>query len=72
MRPTASREYHNSSSQIEIELEELEPDATPEQSKSAYYYMFNRVYKQWQEATLTEKQEHEANIDLKNSTKIPR
>ena len=34
--------------------------------------MFNRVYSQWQEAILTEKQEHEAIINFKNSTKIPR
>ncbi|CAF3334323.1 unnamed protein product [Rotaria sp. Silwood2] len=72
LRPTANRQYYYSSSQTEIEFEELEADATPEQSKSAYYYMFNRVYNQWQEATSTEKQEHEAIIDFKNSTKIPR
>lgn len=68
----AVREYCHAPSQIEIELEEPEVDATFEQSKSAFYYMFNRVYCQWQEATLTEKQEHEAIIDFKNSTKIPR
>jgi hypothetical protein len=68
----ANRQYYYSPSQTEIELEELEADATPEASKSAFYYMFNRVYNQWQEATLTEKQEHEAIINFKNSTKIPR
>ncbi|CAF1170848.1 unnamed protein product [Rotaria magnacalcarata] len=66
-----SRQYCHSTSQTKIELEEPEADATSEQSKSAYYYMFNRVYNQWQEATIEEKQEHEAIIDLKNSTKIP-
>ena len=68
----ASCQYCHSPTQIEIELEEIEADATPEESKSAFYYMFNRVYNQWQEATLTEKQEHEAIISFKNSTKIPR
>ena len=68
----ASRQYCHSPTQIEIELEELEADATPEESRSAFYYMFNRVYNQCQEATLTEKQEHEAIINFKNSTKIPR
>ncbi|CAM4841639.1 unnamed protein product, partial [Rotaria magnacalcarata] len=72
LRSTANREYYHSPSQIEVELEELEDDATLEQSKSAFYYMFNRVYNQWEEATLTEKEEHEAIIDFKNSTKIPR
>ncbi|CAF0998674.1 unnamed protein product [Rotaria sordida] len=72
LRPMANREYCHSPSQIKVELEELEVDATFEQSKSAFYYMFNRVYSQWQEATLTEKQEHEAIINFKNSTKIPR
>ncbi len=68
----ANREYCHSPSQIEIELEELEADATYEQSNSAFYHMFNRVYNQWEEATLKEKQEHEAIINFKNSTKIPR
>ena len=72
MRSTANREYCHSPSQIEIELEEPEANATFEQSNSAFYYMFSRVYSQWQEATLTEKQEHEAIINFKNSTKIPR
>jgi lipoate-protein ligase A len=72
LRPTADRQYCHSPTQIGIELEELEADATLEQSKSAFYYMFNRVYNQWQEATLTEKQEHEAINNFKNSTKIPR
>ncbi len=72
MRPTANREYCLSPSQIEIELEDLEADATYEQSKSAFYHMFNRVYTQWEEATLEEKQEYEAIINYKNSTKIPR
>lgn len=72
LRPMANRQYCRSSSQVEIELEESEVDATCEQSKSAFYYMFNRVYRQWQEATETEKQEHEAIISFKNSTKIPR
>lgn len=72
LRPMADRQYFYATSRIEIELEELEVDATHEQSKSAFYYMFNRVYNQWQEATASEKQEHEAIIDLKNSTKIPR
>jgi hypothetical protein len=72
LRPMADRQYYYSPSQIEIDLKELDVDDTPEQSKSAFYYMFNRVYNQWQEATLTEKQEHEAIINFKNSTKIPR
>ncbi len=72
LRPTANRQYYYSSSQVAIELEESEIDATYEQSKSAFYYMFNRVYCQWEEATETEKQEHEAIIDYKNSAKIPR
>lgn len=72
MRHTANREYHHSPSQTQIELEEIEADATVEESKSAFYYMFNRVYNQWQEATLNEKEEHEAIINFKNSTKIPR
>lgn len=72
LKPTANREYCHSLSKTEIELEDLEDDATVEQSKSAFYYMFNRVYSQWQEATATEKQEHEAIINFKNSTKIPR
>jgi hypothetical protein len=72
LRPMDNRQYCHSSLQTEIELEEPDADATSEQSKSAFYYMFNRVYNQWQEATLTEKQEHEAIINFKNSTKIPR
>ncbi len=72
LRPTANREYHHSLSQIQIELEEPESDATFEHSKSAFYYMFHRVYNQWEEATQTEKEEHEAIISYKNSTKIPR
>ena len=72
LRSMANREYYHSPCQIEIELEGLEADATLEQSKSAFYYMFNRVYNQWEEATLTEKEEHEAIINFKNSTKIPR
>ncbi|CAF1406314.1 unnamed protein product [Rotaria sordida] len=72
LRPMDNRQYCHSPSQTEIELEEPEADATSERSKSAFYYMFNRVYNQWQEATLTEKQEHEAIINFKNSTKIPR
>lgn len=72
LRSTSKREYCYSSSHTEIDLEELEVDATLEESKSAFYYMFNRVYNQWQEATSTQKQEHEAIINFKNSTKIPR
>ncbi|CAF4315011.1 unnamed protein product, partial [Rotaria sp. Silwood2] len=72
LRPTANRQYHHSSSKIEIELEEPESDSSYEHSKSAHYYMFNRVYDQWKEATETEKQEHEAIISFKNSAKIPR
>ena len=72
LRSTATREYYHSPSQIEIELEEPGVGATFEHSNSAFYYMFNRVYSQWQEAILTEKQEHEAIINFKNSTKIPR
>jgi len=72
LKPMANRQYYHSSSQIEIELEDSEADATYDQSKSAFYHMFNRVYRQWQEATETEKQEHEAIINFKNSTKIPR
>ena len=41
-----------------MEFEEPEDDASYEHSKSAHYYMFNRVYTQWQEATAMEKQEH--------------
>ncbi|CAF3980029.1 unnamed protein product [Rotaria magnacalcarata] len=40
---TANRVYYHSPSQIEVELEELEDDATLEQRKSAFYYMFNRA-----------------------------
>ena len=72
LRPMANRQYYHIPSQVDIELEELEPNATPERSQSAYYHMFRRVYEQWREATLTEKQEHEAIINFKNSTKIPR
>ncbi|CAF3737244.1 unnamed protein product [Rotaria socialis] len=72
LRPMAVREYYHSPLQIEIELEEPEAGATIENSNSAFYYMFSRVYSQWQEATITEKQEHEAIINFKNSTKIPR
>ncbi|UJR18796.1 hypothetical protein I4U23_005702 [Adineta vaga] len=72
LRPTANRQYHHLSSKIEIELEEPESDSSYEHSKSAHYYMFNRVYNQWKEATQTEKQEHEAIISFKNSTAIPR
>ena len=72
LRSSADRHYLYSSAQTDLELEEPEGDATPEQSKSAFYYMFNRVYNQWEEATLTEKEEHEAIINFKNSTKIPR
>ncbi|CAF3915842.1 unnamed protein product [Rotaria sp. Silwood1] len=72
LRPMSNRQYYYSRSQIEIELEEPEADATREQSKSAFYYMFNRVYTQWEEATESEKQEYEAIINFKNSTKIPR
>lgn len=68
----ANRQYHYSPTTTEIELQEVPVDATPEQSRSAYYHMFNRVYSQWQEATSTEKLEHEAIINFKNSTKIPR
>ncbi|CAF1387240.1 unnamed protein product, partial [Adineta steineri] len=72
LRPTSKRQYHYLSSKIEIELEEPEDDASYEHSKSAHYYMFNRVYQQWEEATETEQQEHEAIISFKNSAKIPR
>ncbi|UJR34580.1 hypothetical protein I4U23_027356 [Adineta vaga] len=72
LRPTSDREYCHSPSKIKIDLEAAENDASYEHSKSAHYYMFNRVYQQWQEATETEKQEHEAIISFKNSTKIPR
>ncbi|CAF1418087.1 unnamed protein product [Adineta steineri] len=72
LRPTSNRQYHHLSSKIEIELEEPQSDASYENSKSAHFYMFNRVYKQWEEATETEKQEHEAIISFKNSAKIPR
>ncbi len=72
LRPMANRQYYYSSSQIKIEYEEAEIDATYEQSKSAFFYMFDRVYRQWQEATEMEKQEYESIIDFKNSAKIPR
>ncbi|CAF1359232.1 unnamed protein product [Adineta steineri] len=72
LRPTSKRQYHYLSSKIEIELEEPESDASYEHSKSAHYYMFNRVYQQWEEATETEQQEHEGIISFKNSAKIPR
>ncbi|UJR18400.1 hypothetical protein I4U23_005304 [Adineta vaga] len=72
LRPTANRQYHRLSSKIEIQLEEPESDSSYEHSKSAHYYMFSRVYNQWKEATETEKEEHEAIISFKNSTKIPR
>jgi hypothetical protein len=69
---TKTEDYCHSSSQIEIELKKLEADANFEKSKSAFYYMSNRVYSQCQEATLTQKQEHETIINFKIPTKIPR
>jgi len=72
LRPSANRQYHHLSSKIQIEFEEPESDSSYEHSKSAHYFMFNRVYDQWKEATETEKQEHEAIISFKNSAKIPR
>ena len=72
LRSTANREYYHTPLQFHIELEEPEDDATFEHSKSAYYYMFHRVYEQWEEATQEEKEEYEAIINYKNSTKIPR
>ena len=51
LHPTANRQYYHSKSQIEIELEESKVDAAYGQSKSAFSYMFNRGYRQWQEAT---------------------
>lgn len=68
----ASRQYRHSSMENEIELEKIESVSDPEETKSAFYYMFDRVYQQWRDATSTEKQEHEAIINFKNSTKIPR
>lgn len=68
----SDRQYHYSSSSTEIELQEVSADDPSDQTRSAHYHMFNRVYDQWHEATSTEKLEHEAIINFKNSTKIPR
>lgn len=72
LRSNDMREYNYSSLHVQIDLEEPEDDATFEHSKSAHYYMFHRVYEQWNEAAEDEKEEHEAIINLKNSAKIPR
>ncbi|CAF4221656.1 unnamed protein product, partial [Adineta steineri] len=72
LRPMDNREYHHPSYRTDIALEQPETDATFEYSKSAYYYMFNRVYEQWKEVTNDNNQEHLDIISYKNSRKIPR
>ncbi|CAF4021998.1 unnamed protein product, partial [Adineta steineri] len=72
LRPMDNREYHHPSYRTDIALEQPETDATFEYSKSAYYYMFNRVYEQWKEVTNDNNQEHLDIISYKNSMTKPR